>query len=423
MKENRIEENAVEQVTKNASSLEMLVRLLLHWRRVIFWSVIISVVISTVVAFIIPPQFKATSSVFPAERTDLLGAIEGVSSQLKSLSSAKGLASLTGNSELEKYIIILKSGRVLNAVIEKFDLVNVYNIKSYPMEKTTKELLDNVDFSTEEESSLSITVYDEDPQRAADIANFFVAELSRTNTELQIQNARSNKNFIEDRYKKNLLDLTAAEDSLKMFQKKYGVIAMPEQTEASIKAAAEITGQLAVKEVQANVLRRTQSADDPAVIATQIEIDEFRHKLAQMNSGLVLSKNEMNVFVPFRKIPDLGSEYVRRYREVEIQYKILQFLTPIYEQAKVEEHRNTPSVVVLDKAYPAERKSKPKRSLIILGGFLIGLVGSIIYATVFDRWINEKRLDSSLYRTAVQLYAGLKSDLKSLKVWGKRNRE
>lgn len=87
----------------------------------------------------------------------------------------------------------------------------------------------------------------------------------------------------------------------------------------------------------------------------------------------------MKVFVPFSRVPDLGVEYVRRFRDVEIQYKILQFITPLYEQAKVEERRQTPSVIVLDKAYPAERKAKPKASLwsglAFIGSLLLSLVG------------------------------------------------
>jgi capsule polysaccharide export protein KpsE/RkpR len=219
--------------------------------------------------------------------------------------------------------------------------------------------------------------------------------LNKKNTELQVQNAHGNRQFIEERYKKNLSDLAAAEDSLKAFQKKYGVIAMPEQVEASIKALAEITGQLAIKEVQANVLRRTQSLDNPTLMATQIEIDEIRNKLSQMNSGTKFSKNEMNVFVPFSKMPDLGGEYIRRFRDVEIQYKILQFLTPLYEQAKVEEKRQTPSVLILDNAGPAERKAKPKVSLYTLLSFIIstGIALFIVFSFVGMKRLQALRPD------------------------------
>jgi capsule polysaccharide export protein KpsE/RkpR len=210
------------------------------------------------------------------------------------------------------------------------------------------------------------------------MANFFVEMLNRTNTELMVQNARGNRTFIENRYEKNLDDLRAAEDSLKAFQKMYGVIALPEQTEASIKGAAEIIGQLAAKEVQAGVLRRTLSADNAAVQGVQIEIEELQRKLNEMNTGVGVAPGGPRVFVPFQKIPELGAEYIRRYRNVEIQYKILQFITPLFEQAKVEENRQTPSVLVLDKAGPAERKSKPKVSLYAVLALVISVVLSFV---------------------------------------------
>jgi len=44
-----------------------------------------------------------------------------------------------------------------------------------------------------------------------------------------------------------------------------------------------------------------------------------------MNSGVNVSQGN-ECLCPFSKIPDLGGEYIRKLREVEIQYKILQLL-------------------------------------------------------------------------------------------------
>jgi capsule polysaccharide export protein KpsE/RkpR len=191
---------------------------------------------------------------------------------------------------------------------------------------------------------------------------------------------------------------------------------MPEQTEASIKAAAEITAQLALREVQVGVLRRTQSTDNPAVVAGQIEIDELRNKLSQMGSSGASIGKEMKVFVPFSKIPDLGMEYLRRYRDVEIQYKILQFITPLFEQAKVEERRQTPSVIVLDKAGPAERKAKPKASL----WALIALTGSSLISILI---IFLLELNSRMKHRSPDTYTLLIQDLRrdwfGLRFWRK----
>ncbi len=347
-------------------------------RKFISRFIVLATVVTTIVALFLPKWYKSTASVFPAERSDLLSALDGVSSLARAISPARALSSLTGNPEADRYLAILKSDKVLWAVIEKFDLVKVYDITSYPREKTIKELLNNVEFTAETEGNITITVYDKDPRRAADMANFFVETLNKTNSELQAQNARGNRQFIEERYNKNLVDLAAAEDSLKAFQKQYGIIALPEQTEASIKAAAEISGQLALKEVEAGVLKRTLAADHPSVLAAEIEIGELRNKLSQMSRGSSAVSGDMKVFVPFNKAPDLGEAYVRRYRDVEIQYKILQFITPLFEQAKVEERRQTPSVLVLDRGEPAERKSKPKVSLYALLALVTSLLLSLV---------------------------------------------
>lgn len=383
-----------------------------HRRFLVRW-LAAATALSAIVAFLLPVQFKSVTSVFPAEEADLFGGLEGVASLAKSF-SPKSIAGLGRDPELDRYLAILKSGRVLSAVINKFDLVKVYGFTSYPFEKATKELLANVEFTIEEENYLSVTVYDEDARRAAEMAEFFVEELNKVNTELRVTNARGNRTFIEERYKKNIDDLRTAEDSLKSFQKRYGVVAMPQQAEEAIKAGAEMTASLAMKEVELDVLRRTQSADHPMVTSARIEVEELRRKLQQMGSTGVGSAGDVKLMVPFRDIPELGSEYLRRFRDVEIQYKILQFLTPLFEQAKVEERKNTPSVIILDHAMPAERKSRPKRLVIILGGLFVGLVTGLLSIALTERWKTEQARDSEAYRSLSSLAAALREDLRVL---------
>jgi len=386
-------------------------------RKFISRFVLLSTLGAILLALLLPKWYKSTASVFPAEKADLLGGLDGIASVAKAFSPSRALSALGTNSETDRYMAILKSGSVLVAVIQKFDLVNVYGITSYPGERTAKELMSNVEFTVESEGNLTVTVYDRDPQRAADMANFFVEMLNKTNTELMVQNARGNRSFIENRYRKNLEDLRAAEDSLKSFQKKFGVIALPEQTEASIKGAAEIVGQLALKDVQLGVLRRSLSADNASVQGVQIEIDELRKKLGELNTGTGVGANDPRVFVPFKMIPDLGAEYVRRLRNVEIQYKILQFITPLYEQAKVEENRQTPSVLILDKAAPAERKTKPKVSLYALLALVISLVLSFFVVFFLELVGKLKATHPDRFGRIV---SSLRSDWFGLRPWHRR---
>ncbi len=355
------------------------VAVLTKWRKVIVRFVFAVSLITVIVALVSPKWYKSTASVLPAENTDLLGGLQGISSLVRNITPSRGLSALTGGNETDRFLAILNSENALLKVIDRFNLTQVYEITRYPREKTMKELVSNVNFEVGSEGQLVIDVYDQDPQRSADMANFFVKTLNEINSELHVLNARANRQFVEKRYDKNLLDLRSAEDSLRAFQIKYGVVALPQQLEASIKAMAEIYGTLAVKEVAVDVLRKSLSPNHPSVAAAQLEVNSLTEKLRELNNGQGQPKGQMNVLVPFKLAPDLGVKYVRLFREVEIQNKILEFVTPLYEQAKVEEQRATPSVIVLDSALVPERKAKPK---VALYG-LIALVASTLFALMF----------------------------------------
>lgn len=355
------------------------------------------------VTFFMPKWYKSTATVFPAENTDLFSGLSGLSSIVSSISPAKKLSALTGSSDLDRYVAILKSERALTAVIAKFDLVNVYGVKHYQRESTMKELLANVNFEISEEGGLEISVFDKNPQRAADMANYFVTMLNDINSEMHVQNAKGNREFIEQRYNKNLDDIEAAQDSFKTFQIRTGVVAVPEQVEASIKVAADLSAQLNLKEIELAILERTVSTQHPSYDEKLLEVQELRKRLHAMNEGSSSKEGDMRILLPFKDTPELGAEYLRRYRDVEIQYKILQFIAPLYEQAKVEENRNTPSVVVLDHASVPELKAKPKTTLYALMAFVVSSMIGLFVIFLLDARDRVRMAAPEKYRQLVTM--------------------
>ena len=71
--------------------------------------------------------------------------------------------------------------------------------------------------------------------------------------------------------------------------------------------------------------------------------------------------------------PQLQLEIERLMREVEIQTQIYITLHQQYELARIEEVKETPSVVILDEGKPAVEKDKPKRKLIVILALFLGL--------------------------------------------------
>lgn len=343
------------------------------YRNFLFLFITIIVSGAIILAIFTPKEYKATASVLPAAQSDLLSSLSGISSLAKSFSPLRSLGGLTGSDETDKYFAILKSKNVKYRLIEEYDLRKVYELEDEPRWKIEKALDENLNFELENEGNLLIEVYDTSPQRAAKMANFLVSLLNEINTELHITNARSTREFIEKRYFQNIEDIANLEIQMKDFQEKYGVIAVPEQIEATVQSLAQLYVDLAREEVALNVLRKTLSNDNPVLITKELEYKEIKEKINELGSGNLITKYP-KVLIPLNVAPSLVNKYLNIYKNLEIQYTIAEFITPVYEQAKIEEVRSTPSVLVLDTAYPPERKARPKIALYALIAFVISLV-------------------------------------------------
>jgi len=368
---------------------------LYKWRKFIVVNVFILTLIAVVVALLLPVQYKATATVIAPRKTDIFGGLGMFSQSIREF--APFLRGLSGTQlPLFTYLAILNSRTAMEKVVNKFDLIKVYGIKDSSVEKAVKKLRGNTDFEIDENGVLVINVYDEDRRRAADMANYFVEVLNEINIKLNIEEAKNNRIVIERRYLQNLADLKAAEDTLKKFQQRYGIYYLPEQAKAAVEAAAELEAQIIAEEVKLGILQRQLGDDASEVRAVKIQIEEMKKRLNQMKEGNERLKNEMTLFVPFKNMPELGLQYLRLYREYEIQNKLLEFIVPLYEQAKIEEQKNIPVVQVLDYAVPPEKKARPFRTLIVLSVFASALVLFVIIAFVNESFLNRKQFLNSL---------------------------
>jgi uncharacterized protein involved in exopolysaccharide biosynthesis len=373
------------------------ITLTIKYRWFLFFFTLIVTASSVSVALLSPKWFKSTASVLPAEKTDFLSAITGVSSLIKNFSPSKGLSALTGVSETDKYIAILKSSTVIDDVIKTFSLRKVYDMEDMYYDKVVKEFLGNLELEVQEEGNLTITVYDKNPKRAAKIANYMIYKLNQISTQLSTTNAKANRAFIEKRYFQNRKDIENLETQMKLFQQKYGVTAVPEQIEATLKSMSEVYVELYKKEIQYNIMLKSLGSSHPSTQGAKIELDALNKKINDLNSGKGNSQDDVKLLIPMKLAPELANKYLKIYQELKIQYQILEFVTPLYEQAKIEEVRNTPTVLVLDKAAPADRKAKPKGSIYAAISFTASIILGFVIIFLLELFRKMKLVEPAKY--------------------------
>jgi uncharacterized protein involved in exopolysaccharide biosynthesis len=133
-----------------------------------------------------------------------------------------------------------------------------------------------------------------------------------------------------------------------------------------------------LREIQLGILSKTTTPDNELRERLALEVNALRQQMSSLQTGEDKTKGQFHIFPPFDNAPELGVQYFRFFRQVELQGKILELILPLYEQAKIEEQRDTPSLLVLDSATPPEKASKPRRLLItgfvFLGSIIIGIL-------------------------------------------------
>lgn len=357
-----------------------LLSVLYRWRRFIVIVTSIMAVASVIISLLLPNWFKASSRLLlPASSSGgLAGALLGdISSAAQSLLGA-------GGGDYVRYMAILNSRSVLDDVVQEFDLITVYELEEeeFPVEEARGTLSDNVEFVVDQEYDFfSIEVLDKDPQRAADMSNFFVQKLEEINNELSKQTAGNFRAYVEERYGLAEEEREAMLDSLAAFQREYGVLDLEAQTVAFYTQLAEMRADAVQLEIQLASLstqfgennRQVQNLDALVTAANR----QYENALDGREAVLPVSREAA---------PDMVKKYLDLTLERTIQERILELVAPMLEQARFEEERTAQALQIVDPAVAPVEKFKPKRSIICIAATLSAFILAVLFALIMDWW-------------------------------------
>jgi capsule polysaccharide export protein KpsE/RkpR len=340
--------------------LEMIDYLLIivKWKKfLIVLAITVAVLTYLGIYFLIPPKYDATAVIVPSEQ-DQIG---GITSLLKSFSnlpvSIPGLKKSTGT---DIYKTIIYSRTLIEKLIQKFGLYKEYGYDT--MEETIKEAKNNIFADETKENAYEITVRASSPEKAAEMSNYLVDQLNQTIIEMDVRKSKENKEFLANRYIEIKNNLKMSEDSLTLFQQQTGILMAEDQTKASIEEYTKLEADLATKQIELSIVQKLYGQDSPQAYNSKISVTEFENKLNEIKAGT----DGNDLFLAIKNLPSKGMNYLRRYRDVKINQAMLEFIIPLYEQARFEEQKNIPFLQIIDHAKAPEKKAYPKRFTITL---------------------------------------------------------
>jgi tyrosine-protein kinase Etk/Wzc len=246
---------------------------------------------------------------------------------------------------------ILKSRLLSEDAINKFGYSKIYRKKG--MDRTVKEFQRHLIVNVNAAGILDVAFEDRDARRAADVTNFLVSGLDHFNVDTYKTRGKRLRQFLEGRVSEVQGQLVAAEDRLLEYERKNHVVSNTESEGG--KGVSDILAQKFSLETQRAYVSSYTSPGSA-------ELLNIERQLQALNAEI-------------GKLPEVKMEGARIVLDVEVQRKLLVLIQGQYEDARMQETRDTPTVTVLDAATVPELKIRPVRSLIVLGAALAALIG------------------------------------------------
>jgi len=335
--------------------LELLLVLAKRWKMIILVPFAVAV-ITAIGTMFMNNIYTATTLILPSD--DDKG---GMSTMMAQLGGLAGIVSGgAGATKMDLYVTMLNSETIMDPIIDHFKLMNLYKAKLRV--DAYGALKGSVIISAgKKDGIISIAVSDRDPKLATEIANRYVYELGDIAVGLSMSGAGKNRLFLEEHLATAKADLAKAGDELKDFLSRNKMVNVTEQAKASIDGVAHLRAQLAAQEVQLAGMLRQYTDSSQQVKQAKVAVGTLKSQIARLEGG------GGNSSIPsVGSVPQLGQDYLRLMRDFKIQETMVELLTKQYEMARLSESKDLSPFQVFQKAKIPERKSKPKRSMIVI---------------------------------------------------------
>lgn len=306
------------QTGYNFNSVDLLIYI---WKkRAIFIVVgLIAGIASIVISLLITPMFQSSVIMFPASSAS-------VSKDLLSqnYSGRQDIHGFGEEQEAEQLLQVLNSEPIRSRIIEKYNLLEHYEIKpgeKYPLTRLYETYKSNINFRLTEFMSVEISVMDRDPEYAANMANDIAALVDTVYNNMKKARAREALRLVEREYLEAANKLTVLRDSLNLLSEQ--------------------------------VSQNLNTGGDPG-----------------------------NNFI--KAISENGALYISMMNLVRYETALVTDLSLKYKEARLEAEQNLPYKFVVEEAYPSEKKAYPKKSLIVIVSTFASLLFALIVLIVID---------------------------------------
>ncbi len=302
-------------------------------------------VISIIGSIMITPRFKSTVVLFPTSEASTPKSLLQMNYQLD-------FQAVGEEEQVEAIMQVLKSDKIRDKIIEKYDLMKHYGIKPtgmHPLYKLHTFYETNVRIKRTEYNSVVISVLDADPQQAADMANDIACLADTTIWEMKAARGKRAIDYMEQVLDSMNQELNELKDCIQSFNKK-GILNFDRQIERLIEAYGK------------------------AIL-----------------DGNIRAKKEIKEEILY--LGEYSSEFYSCFYSYDYEMERYSDIKTQYLQVKANYENQLSNIFILDKAFKADKKAYPKKSIIVIIATLSTFILAVLSFLFFENFM--KRIKSA----------------------------
>lgn len=357
------------------------------WHMVAIGAVVVAAAITY--AFVAPKSWTATATLLPVEDSSSLA-----TQTLGQFAPLAGGFLKSGPTPTDRLMAILASDTLSRNVIEELNLGPLLFPESWDAEKgewigepkkmgriVHEMLAKRLSTEVDPVGTIEVSVVWDNPDKAAEIVNAYVANLRAFLNEATITSAKKTRLFLEAQIEANDERLAKAQETLINFSEDSQLVVLDVETSQVLSATSALMTDIAAKEVAVTVLGNFLAKDDPKLDGYRRDIERMRKQLTAITRRADLSggPGQKRVTVPFQKVPVLTLEYLRLKQRIFILQQVQQLLREELEKTRIREASEEVSFQVIDDAVPPFEKSAPRRKLVAIVGVVLATFAAVGY--------------------------------------------
>lgn len=366
--------------------------LIYRWRKFLALHLSIVAAGAVIITLIIPKTYTSSATIIPESSQSIANMILP-QKMTEGLGGAIGALSGGASNQTNTIMSILKSRELAVKAINEFDLMERFEAEK--LEDAIEFYREMTFVTIDDEQMIRLSVnaktdffsfgdnVDETRQFVFELAEFITSELDRNFTRLNAEKAKFERILVEKRFLENQEDLKNAEQKIMEFSQKNSMISLPRQVEAAVETAAMLEAEIIANQIELAALTQTMSSSRPEVRQKQITVEQAEKKLSEIKL-FGSSQDSLRLLPSFRAAPELLMEFVRLQREVSVQNLLYEFLIQQYEQLKIQEAQQSPSLQFIDRPAVPTKRTSPVRSLLAILLFTIGFVAGMAYLAGYE---------------------------------------